>query len=151
MESFELKLLQCTLQDATKVISTTLIGSSGPFPRERGNCFSVESNGIEYQIINFVYENLIHLIETKVVEWPVKIKTIMNCAVIVDGRIPAEFYSQRICEVCTPFSLLPINQQVENWRKQLAGEMTVSDPFDTPEFGIKGMRFVTQQIGKKND
>lgn len=99
------------------------------YPSSHGNCFDVlaEDNGY-YKILNVYAENLEHLIATKVIKFPIRIHILnQHCAVIADPRIPDEYYNKEFCTTCTPFSLLPLPQQL---RKQLR--------FDRGEFKVSG-------------
>ena len=104
--------------NATKLMSQTLVGSSGDFPRDNGNCFSIEDdNKREYNIVNFYLENLEELIRLKKIDWPIKCLEISKRqAVINDGRIPDEWYRNKFCEVCTPLALLPLPQRLQHLR-----------------------------------
>lgn len=107
-------------KNATSITSTTLVGTMGKkFPLANGNCFSVECDDkTEYRIVNFVLENLEQLIKIKQLQWPVLILPISERqAVIVDERIPEDWFSNDYCEVCCPFNLLPHNQQMRYVRK----------------------------------
>lgn len=87
------------------ITQCTLVGYQGPFPRKRGNCFSVEVDGSgDYRIVNFGAENLDELVRRGVLSWPVEIKPLSEReAVIADARIPAEWYSD-YCPTCWPVS-----------------------------------------------
>lgn len=99
---------------ATAQGMTTLVGFYGPFPRKRGNCFSVYVGKIEtkedyqraqsFKIINFNAENLDYLIEQGALTWPIDIVQIDDtyAAKIVDTRIPKEFFDAEPCSICTP-------------------------------------------------
>jgi hypothetical protein len=116
MKTFKTTLAKC-------VTSQTLLGVSGNPPHEKGNCFSIlTKNNKTYRIVNFVYENLEHLIKSGLT-WPIKICIIRKrTAIIHDERIPHEFYAKRYCEVCCHESVLPVNQIAEIRRKELTGE-----------------------------
>jgi hypothetical protein len=104
------------LIDANRVTIVTLVGYFGDFPREYGNCFSVEaSDSKQYKIVNFNHENLEEVINNGIADFPIKISVLSNShAVIVDGRIPNEWYSNKFCEICTPDELLPAPQRIRN-------------------------------------
>jgi len=113
-------------ENATAVTCQTLVGvMSRDFPLQYGNCFSVSSDStVRYKIVNFILENLQELLKQNVISWPVKILPISNrAAVIVDERIPEEWYSKEYCEICCPFDLLPHNQQMTYVRKLLRGDI----------------------------
>ena len=102
---------------AKDITTVTLVGYFGEFPRERGNCFSVSVEGEErdIRIVNFNYENLEKLLDDGIVEFPIKISKISNgTGVIIDGRIPDDWYSKRFCESCTPTDLLPLPQRIKH-------------------------------------
>jgi len=94
--------------------SVTLVGYFGNFPRKHGNCFSVKANDEKYyRILNFNHENLTELIKRETVSFPIKISVLKErFAVIVDGRIPNEWYSRTFCENCCPRDLLPAPQRI---------------------------------------
>ena len=101
---------------ATSVTTVTLVGFINyGFPMENGNCFSMKTDNDEhYRIVNFNYENLEELLEKKVIEFPITIGIIGgNVAVILDSRIPNEWYSQKFCTTCTPMDLLPLPQRIK--------------------------------------
>lgn len=102
------------LINADTITSRTLLGiDCSEFPIERGNCFSVKSGNEEYRIVNFNYENLLFLISSNKVWFPIKILPLSkNVAVICDGRFPKDFYQTRFCETCTPEDLLPVAQRI---------------------------------------
>ena len=96
----------------------TLVGSSGPFPRKFGNCFSVvDESGKSYKILNFKIENIEELVRLKELSWPIKCEALSeHSAVINDGRIPDDWYQDHFCEVCTPLDLLPLPQRLQHLR-----------------------------------
>lgn len=102
---------------AKNITTVTLVGYIGEFPRERGNCFSVSVEGEErdIRIVNFNYENLKKLLDDGIVEFPIKISKISSgTGVIIDGRIPDDWYSKGFCETCTPRDLLPLPQRIKH-------------------------------------
>lgn len=96
--------------------SVTLVEFLGDYPRESGNCFSLLTEEDAYvKILNFNHENLKKLIDDGVVSFPIIISKLSEYkAVIVDGRIPDEWYSNKFCEVCTPDDLLPLPQKIKH-------------------------------------
>ena len=107
---------------ADHIVSQTLVGSSGEFPRQFGNCFSVRA-GEEYHILNFKAENLEHLLNEKKLSWPIQIHILSDkYAVIHDSRIPHNFYSEEFCRICTPYDLLPLPQKLHLARRVLTKE-----------------------------
>jgi transcriptional regulator len=92
---------------ATKVTGSTLLGiGSKNFPLKNGNCFDVEVNGQSCRVINFVLENLEHLIETNIVSWPIDVELHYKDYVsIKDVRIPKDYYRETLCTICTPIKL----------------------------------------------
>lgn len=104
--------------NASSIAGQTLVGSYGEFPRKSGNCFSVrDEKNKEYKILNFKVENLQELIERNIISWPVKcVELNERNAVINDGRIPDEWYANHFCETCTPSSLLPLPQRLQQLR-----------------------------------
>ena len=115
-------------KSAEGVSTTTLVGYiyKKPFPHPTGNCFSVECEGTTYNVVNCVHENLEHLIETKVVEFPVKIKVIgYDTAIITDERFPSEVLFEKYCSICCPKHLHPRKQQDEYQERIDSGEIRV--------------------------
>ena len=135
-----------SLIKATGVGSVTLVGYLGDFPRERGNCFSVETeDGRSLRVLNFNHENLEELLEQGVISYPIEVLPLSDrhCA-IVDHRISKEWYSKRFCSTCTPADMLPPQQRIERLLDLKSGrrtEMKVS--VDGKEFMmIKGPEFL---------
>lgn len=96
------------------IMSRTLVGHCGSkFPRKHGNCFSMQcSDGNVYNIVNFVYENLVEAI-ARGVTLPVKVLPLNNrVAIICDSRIENSWYQDRFCECRCPESLLPLPQRL---------------------------------------
>jgi hypothetical protein len=116
-------------KSAECVSTTTLVGyiyKNNTFPYKRGNCFSVECEGISYNVVNCVHENLEHLIETGVVEFPIKIKVIgYKTAIITDERFPSEVLFEKYCSICCPKHLQPRKQQDEYQERIDSGEIRV--------------------------
>jgi hypothetical protein len=110
--------------DAVCVRDCTLICPDRHIPHKSGNCFSVgTSDGKKFKIVNFIYENLDHLITAGQLTWPVQIYCLSgNIAVIHDLRIPDGWYSPSFCEVCCPESLLPAPQVLRNRRSEARGD-----------------------------
>lgn len=117
-----------------KVIGRTLVGfnPSLPFPRARGNCFTMSADdGNEYRILNFGFENFEHAVNTGKLTYPVQIivlPSVKKCALIHDARIPDKWYDNNLCPVCTPDQFLPITYFAQQSREVLsgaAGESTV--------------------------
>lgn len=109
-----MKDIKDNIINATEICDYRLMGFFGEFPREHGNCFSVsgEDNNI-YDILNFHAENLKEAIKRNLVSFPIQIAPITKRhALIVDGRIPNEWYRNHLCESCTPLEFLPLNQRV---------------------------------------
>ena len=104
------------------------------FPLPRGNCFSVKAeNGKYYRIVNFGFENLQHLCKEKGLTWPIKISCIgPEHAVINDERIGERWYQSEFCTTCTPHDLLPLPQQLKEYRCEArGGRRTIKgDDFD---------------------
>lgn len=122
------------LVEFNKVGSQTLIGvNERKFPIHRGNCFSLYNSKEEesyVKIVNFYVENLEHLIKEKILTMPVKVYMLGKThGVILDERVPKEYYADKFCTVCCPWDLLPIDQKIEDWAEQLRGEKTVHEFF----------------------
>lgn len=114
---------------ALSVTSQTLVGiGSSEFPLRHGNCFSmVCDDGSEYRIVNFYVENLKELEKGGVIEDGVMIMPISGRhAIIMDERIPNNWYSGEYCTTCTPFDLLPDTQKMGSILSELKGETTHS-------------------------
>jgi hypothetical protein len=103
----------------------TLLGvNTSKYPVKHGNCFDmVISRDKGVKIVNFYVENLEELIRRNEITLPVKIGMISeHCGVIMDERIPHDWYSDRFCEVCCPDRLLPITQRLRIWRDEESGK-----------------------------
>ncbi len=126
--------------EATEIGMQTLVGSSGDYPREVGNCFDLICGDKSVRIVNFIVENLEKLLEDKVIEWPIKVHILKGrTAIIHDERIPHEWYDKSFCEVCCPQPLLPIQQQLRIARDILSGDRVEKVCED-------GMVIVTQKL-----
>ena len=109
----------------TEIGSQTLVGTSGAYPRASGNCFDVICDGHKqsFKIANFHIENLKKLMQFKMIELPIHCYFISDkVALIADPRVPLSWYQNHFCEVCTPFDLLPLPQQLRHKLK-----MSVND------------------------
>lgn len=109
--------------------SQTLIGSSGDFPRDHGNCFGlIDEDGNEYRIVNFIAENFEHLQELGL-EWPVQMAVLDNtrCAALNDPRIGDRWFEKEYCEICCPKELLPLPQILRHRRMECRGERKESN------------------------
>lgn len=93
---------------ATSVTTVTLVGFiKYSFPMKT-------DNDEHYRIVNFNHENLEELLEKQMIEFPITIGVVGgNVAVILDSRIPDEWYSQKFCTTCTPMDLLPLPQRIK--------------------------------------
>ena len=136
---------------ALSVRTVTLVGvhyDKYPFPS--GNCFDVKAeDGKVYNILNFNNENLKHLLKTTRLKWPIEIHPLSERhAVIHDPRIPADYYSAKFCEACSPYDLLPLPQKLALARRVLTGQDKYSKCEE--EGLIKGMVFVTKDLRKEN-
>lgn len=121
---------------AIEVTRYTLLGVSGKFPFDGGNCFSViADDGNEYRIINFVYENLEHLLAAGLT-WPIGIRALTeSVAVFHDSRIPDDCYPSRFCDVCCPKALLPLPQTLRHERNVMQGIREEHDGYVTMYIG----------------
>lgn len=107
----------------------TLLGVWGKLPLERGNCFSVETEQGDFRIVNFVHENLEHLLKHGL-SWPIRIMVLGDgIAALHDERIPDRWFSKTYCEVCCPQSLLPFPQRAAHMRQEARGERKVRTGF----------------------
>jgi len=92
-----------------RIGSQTLLGYN--------NCFGMYQVGTnhEIKIVNFYIETLEKLLKEYQLDMPIDVMLIgERTGVIADWRIPDEYYNDRICEVCCPESLLPIQQRVKH-------------------------------------
>jgi hypothetical protein len=83
---------------ATKIHSQSCVGilqKHMKYPLHYGNYFYLETeDGNAYEIVNFWAEDLIHLIDNKIVDFPLNIKILEGrFAVLYDSKIPEDFYS----------------------------------------------------------
>jgi hypothetical protein len=88
---------------------TTLLGVMGrSFPFEIGNCFSAvtmkENRSI--RIVNVYYENLKELIRRGTISFPIKCRKLTDrVGIIIDDRVPKEFFNDHYCRGCCPENL----------------------------------------------
>lgn len=133
-------------KQAVRITTVTLVGFINyEFPMEHGNCFSMKTDDDkEYKIVNFNYENFKELLERKVIEYPVTIGVIAErTAVILDSRIPNDWYSDTFCSTCTPMDLIPLPQRI----KQLLDiDRGLREEREVEMNGIKFMMTTTRQI-----
>lgn len=114
------------------------------YPLKRGNCFGMqvktsEHLNKEFRILNFCYENLKALLDTKIVEFPIKVLMVSdNCAVVHDTRIPHDWYTP-FCNSCTPLELMAPERRLLKWRMVESGEITIH--------GGDVLRMESQMIG----
>lgn len=114
----------------------TLVGFnfSAPYPQAGGNCFSVLcEDGVRYRVCNMHVENLNHLRETGVISYPLEVQTIgdKHC-IVVDPRVPESYLMKRMCTICTPRHLLPVEQQEELAARDI-GALTLSRTTTLPD------------------
>lgn len=135
-----LSTIQDNMRIPIKFGATTLIGSFGEFPRKTGNCFSLmDEKGEYHRVVNFNYENLKEWMH-RTGQTDVDVECIPKSDhiwMIADERIPKNWYSNRFCEVCTPYRLLPYEQ-----RKAMFARTKVSQYHD--ESGERRLIFSTQ-------
>jgi hypothetical protein len=94
------------------------------FPLNRGNYFSLVVNGKNYEICNFWYEDLEHLVKTGVVPFPIKIKILdERWAMVYDERVPADFYSETSYRA--PQKYWSLKQLMERQQKLDSGEIEI--------------------------
>jgi hypothetical protein len=111
-------------ENAIKITLQTLVGTvEKDFPREHGNCFTVETDtGKNYCIVNFYIENLEEAVKRGIF-WPIKILALDDgTGIIMDERIPENWYRDDYCECCCPRALLPHNQIMSHLRAEARGE-----------------------------
>lgn len=136
------------LINATAIGIQTLAGyCSKKFPIvDGGNCFSLKTEKGYIKIVNFGVENLQHLLKEKIVEWPVTVLLISDkLGVILDKRVPKEYYWTEFCSICCPFEYLPTTQKIESWDRQLKGIETV---IDCGEYQMVRIDYSKFKIGK---
>ena len=123
---------------ATAVTSHTLVGVWGDPPLSHGNCFSMTAeDGNEYDIVNFVYENL-EALQAAGLTWPVDIRVLAGrIAVVHDRRIPHDWYQVRFCEVCCPKALLPLPQTLRHEREVMQGVREEHNGYVMMRFGVE--------------
>ena len=84
------------------------------FPLKGGNCFSlIDPNGKYHSVVNFKAENLEEWVR-RTGQTDIDVECIPKSDkiwMIVDKRIPQDWYSDRFCEVCTPYRMLPYEQR----------------------------------------
>jgi hypothetical protein len=119
------------LVNGVEITSYTLIGViKSKFPVRHGNCFSMKaSNGIEYKIVNFYYENIKEGISRGKLTLPVRLYILgdiehSRTAIIYDPKIPTSWYSARFCETCCPVEYLPFPQRITHALKRESGAVT---------------------------
>jgi len=134
------------IKSANQVTSVTLVSYFGDFPMKRGNCFSVSTDDGNFKILNFNHENLEKLLSDNIISWPIKISPLSNShAIVCDYRIPNEWYSERLCEVCTPFDLLPLPQKLKRFLEIERGNRTETDI----EINGQKMKLVSIKVDSK--
>ena len=86
------------------------------FPIKGGNCFClIDPNGKYHSVVNFKAENLEEWM-LRTGQTDIDVECILKSDkiwMIVDKRIPQDWYSDRFCEVCTPYRMLPYEQRKE--------------------------------------
>jgi hypothetical protein len=96
---------------ATKLLDTTLIGTwEKEFPMKRANCFAVEVDGKRMKVVNMGWENLEHLIDTQLMDWPIEVEPVPGSTrhvEIVDPRVPKNYLERFWCEACIPINFIP--------------------------------------------
>jgi len=106
-----LERLPSGMAAAYKVGGQTIIASSGPFPRDRTNCFDlILENHRSYKVVNMGLENLQYLIEKGKVDWPLMVQhveTNPRCVEVVDARVPREYLREYWCETCIGRQFIP--------------------------------------------
>lgn len=142
--------MKCTLRKAATSITThTLVGvGDGPYPMKHGNCFSIKCGGDkEYRVVNFNYENLVHLLKEKLIEWPITVLVFWEgsagesrTAMIHDHRIPDNYYQDFFCETCCPRDYLPIPQRLRIQRDLESGRVR---EIEVPSMDGKGKMIIS--------
>jgi hypothetical protein len=129
------------------ICTTTLLGViTKKYPVDDGNCFSMRADdGKTYDVVNFVYENLMEAIKRQKLSLPIQLRIIgevgtSRTAIMYDKRIPTSWYSNHFCRVCTPVSLLPITQTIsynldmESGKTSVHGDIIVYGGSGGPDF-----------------
>jgi hypothetical protein len=113
------------------ITSQTLVGSSGKYPRQHGNCFSMDvGEEKDCRIVNFLVENLEHLLKKKVITYPIELKLLSpRTAIIIDNRIPESYYQKDYCTICCPKEYW-LQEQKDEWQQKIDnGEIIEKDGF----------------------
>jgi hypothetical protein len=120
---------QFKIKQATSIGMVSLVGfSERKFPMHCGNYFEVMTNDRDvyngYEIANFWYEDLKHLLDTGVVKFPLDIKVLNDhWAILYDAQIPPEFYSETSYRA--PEEFWSLTQRAKRQLKIDTGEMVV--------------------------
>jgi hypothetical protein len=124
----------------------TLLGvMKTKYPLKYGNCFSLETEERAYRVSNFVLENLEYLLDQKIISFPIEIEKLGsgNC-LIIDERIPKDFYREDYCPICTPLNFWLPEQKKRREEEIESGILTIKGPFkfdDNTEFFIESRKF----------
>jgi hypothetical protein len=105
---------------------TSLVGYSWktPFPHNSGNYFSLMIDSRSYEIANFWWEDLEHLIQTGVVTFPIMCKILDDrWAIIYDDRVPENYYSETSYRA--PQKYWSMKQLMARQKKQDSGELEI--------------------------
>jgi len=84
------------------------------YPMKHGNCFDLENKdkSQSIKIVNFKLENLNYLLRNNIVSYPLEVKKLSKrYGILVDKRIPKDFFDESYCEICCPRHLLLEHQQ----------------------------------------
>ena len=117
-------LTKLETKQATGIGFVSLVGvMATKFPLNRGNYFSLQTSEGGYEVFNMWYEDLEHLIETKVVEFPIQIKVLdERWCVVYDSRIPKEYLSE---SYRAPEKYWSFNKRIERQLKIDSGEIKI--------------------------
>ena len=126
-------MLECNkVLKATHITHHTLVGVLGnTFPRKGGNCFGVAlEDGRDVQIVNFILENLQELLK-RGLKWPIKVELLTEHeGIVIDERIPDNWYNDAYCSVCTPFEFLNHCQKKKHERAIARGDIKIHVALD---------------------
>lgn len=118
-------LTKLETKQATGIGSVSCVGVlKMGFPLNHGNYFGVTTSDGGYEVFNMFYEDLEHLIETKVIEFPIQIKVLeKHLCVIYDSRVPREYLSESCSRA--PEKYWSTNKRIERQLKIDSGEIKI--------------------------
>lgn len=116
---------------ATSIGEVSCVGIiSKKFPLNHGNYFSIYIGKKQYEVANFWFENLEHLIKTNVVSFPINVKILNNRWVLIhDSRIPHNYYSESI-SYRAPLEFWSIPDLLKRQREIEDGTLEIFDGYE---------------------